>query len=342
VEAPFERHARAAGLRLLAAAPGERILEIGPGTGHTLVTLASQVGPAGTVVGVDLSARMPARTRRRLARAGYTSSIAVVQGDARQLPIGHATVDAVMMSFVLDLIDTDQIPPVLAECRRVLRPAGRLGIVALDLAEPPPAMTRLYLWGRRHLPRLLDCRPIPVADLLTAAGWQVCAVRRLPTMALPMVGTLAMVNAGSTTSGTERPAHRQASRRTGRPAASSAAARGYHTANPAPRATVSRPLTRTNVSDQIDRRINDVLRMMVREKAGRAADPSLLVLDSQSVRAAARVPKNTTGLDAAKRPPGRRRGLAVDVIGLITAVVVTAASMHDNAIGARLLDQVIG
>ena len=94
--------------------------------------------------------------------------------------------------------------------------------------------------------------------------------------------------------------------------------------------------------DGLDRRINEVLRMMVREKAGRHPDPSLVVLDSQSVRAAAGVPKSTTGLDAGKKTPGRRRGLAVDVIGLIIAVVVTAASVHDNAIGVKLLDQIAG
>jgi transposase len=92
--------------------------------------------------------------------------------------------------------------------------------------------------------------------------------------------------------------------------------------------------------DGLDRRINDVLRMMVRERAGRPADPSLVVLDLQSVRAAAGVPKSTTGLDAAKKTPGRRRGLAVDVIGPIIAVVVIAASVHDNAIGTALLDKV--
>jgi len=134
------------------ATPASGVLEVGPGTGHGLVTLAGQVGPAGTAIGVDLSARMGARARRRLARAGYTASSAVVRGDARQLPIGHATVDAVMMSFVLDLIDTDQIPTVLVECRSVLRPTGRLVIVALDLMEPPPTMTRLTCRGTATCP----------------------------------------------------------------------------------------------------------------------------------------------------------------------------------------------
>ena len=90
----------------------------------------------------------------------------------------------------------------------------------------------------------------------------------------------------------------------------------------------------------LDRRINDMLRMTVRKRAGRDADPSLVVLDSQSVRVAAGVPNATTGLNAAGETPGRRRGLAVDVIGLIIAVVVVAASMHDNAIGTALLNKV--
>ena len=82
--------------------------------------------------------------------------------------------------------------------------------------------------------------------------------------------------------------------------------------------------------------------MLVRERAGRHLGPSLVVLDSQSVRAAAGVPKSTTGLGAAEKTPGRRRGLAVDVIGLIVAVVVVAASVHDSAIGTTLLDKIAG
>jgi transposase len=92
--------------------------------------------------------------------------------------------------------------------------------------------------------------------------------------------------------------------------------------------------------DGTDKTIHDLLRWHVREKQGRLADPSLVVLDTQSVRAATGVPATTTGRDAAKKVPGRKRGLAVDVLGLVIAVVVAAASMHDNAIGNALLDRV--
>ncbi|MFJ4642761.1 transposase [Streptomyces bobili] len=70
---------------------------------------------------------------------------------------------------------------------------------------------------------------------------------------------------------------------------------------------------------------HDLLRWQVRESRGRKADPSLVVLDTQSLHAAVGVPADTTGRDAAKKVPGRKRGLAVDVLGLVIAVVVLAA-----------------
>ena len=86
--------------------------------------------------------------------------------------------------------------------------------------------------------------------------------------------------------------------------------------------------------------IHELLRCQVRERAGRTEDPSLVVLDTQSLHAAAGVPAATTGRDAAKKVPGRKRGLAVDILGLVIAVIVTAACVHDNAIGTALLDKV--
>jgi hypothetical protein len=60
--------------------------------------------------------------------------------------------------------------------------------------------------------------------------------------------------------------------------------------------------------DGTDQTIHDLLRWQVREKRGRLADPSLVVLDTQSLHAAAGVPAETTGRDANKKVPGRKRG----------------------------------
>ncbi len=91
--------------------------------------------------------------------------------------------------------------------------------------------------------------------------------------------------------------------------------------------------------DGLDQRIQELLRCQVRERARRLEDPSLVIIDTQSVRAAAGVPKTTTGLDVNKKVSGRKRGLAVDVLGLIIGVVVLAASAHDSTAGTALLDQ---
>ncbi|AUY53777.1 IS5 family transposase [Streptomyces sp. CB01881] len=92
--------------------------------------------------------------------------------------------------------------------------------------------------------------------------------------------------------------------------------------------------------DGPDQRIQELLRCQVRERARRSGDPSLVIIDTRSVRAAAGVPKTTTGPDANKKVSGHKRGLAVDVMGLIIGVVVPAASAHDNAAGTVLPDQV--
>lgn len=93
--------------------------------------------------------------------------------------------------------------------------------------------------------------------------------------------------------------------------------------------------------DGTDQAIHDLLRCQVRQKAGRTEDPSAVAMDTQSVRAANHVPAATTGKDVSKRVPGRKRGLAVDALGLIIAVVVMAASATDNQVGVTLIDRVV-
>ena len=101
-------------------------------------------GATGHLVGVDLSLRMALRSRRRLAPSELLASHALLQADARHLPLRDAAFDAVTSSFMLDLIDTDDIPTVLSECGRVLSAGGRLTLVGLDLRDPQSRMTRVY------------------------------------------------------------------------------------------------------------------------------------------------------------------------------------------------------
>ncbi|MEF9906877.1 IS5 family transposase [Streptomyces sp. P9-A2] len=92
--------------------------------------------------------------------------------------------------------------------------------------------------------------------------------------------------------------------------------------------------------DGTDQTVHDLLRWHLREKKKRLADPSLIVMDTQSIHVSVGVPATTTGRDAAKRVPGRKRCLAVDTLGLVVEAVVLPASAHDNAAGTALLDGV--
>ena len=82
--------------------------------------------------------------------------------------------------------------------------------------------------------------------------------------------------------------------------------------------------------------VHDALRGQARQAAGREAEPTAAVIDSQSVRAAATAPKASRGWDNAKKVNGRKRHIAVDAMGLVLAVVITAASVQDRD-GARPL-----
>jgi putative transposase len=77
-------------------------------------------------------------------------------------------------------------------------------------------------------------------------------------------------------------------------------------------------------------RLHDGLRAQVRSAAGRDPEPAAAVIDSQSVRGADTVPRASRGWDQAKKVNGRKRHIAVDTLGLIITIVVTAACVQDR------------
>jgi len=176
----------ARGLRMLGVRAGEAVLEIGCGTGHALLQIARAAGRAH---GLDLSGGMLAVARRRVA-AGPADPVHLVQGDGACLPYAPSSLDAVFMSFVLELFDTPEIPAVLAECRRVLCPGGRLGVVAL--AQADNLAVRLYEWAHRRFPRAVDCRPIRAAAALQEARFQIAACEQGTMWGLPVVMVVAI------------------------------------------------------------------------------------------------------------------------------------------------------
>lgn len=177
----FEERFTRIGLELLNARPGERVLEIGFGTGRALPELARRIGPTGLLAGVDLSAGMVRIAQKRMRAKGLERSATLIQGDGLRLPFVPNAFDAVFLSFLELFAD---IPAVLRECRRVLKPGGRIGVVALAKRDSP--VRRLYEWAHRRWPTVLDCRPIEVSALIEAEGFHRQAFRAGSIGGLPV------------------------------------------------------------------------------------------------------------------------------------------------------------
>ena len=181
-----ERKYRDLGLQLLQAQEGESILEIGFGTGGCLLALAKAVGPHGRVCGIDISAGMRDITLRHLQSAGVADRVDLQVGDAAQLPFAQGSFHAVFMSFTLELFDTPEIPLVLAQCRQVLRPGGRIGLVVMVKPKRPGFAVRLYEWCHARWPAMVDCRPIHAREALQEAGFTIEMVKQLTMWGLPV------------------------------------------------------------------------------------------------------------------------------------------------------------
>ena len=119
-------------LGAFALAPGERVLEVGPGTGYYSVQAAERLRPSGHLICLDMQKEMLVETRRRL-HAAHQGQTHCVQGDALAIPLRSASVDHVFLTGVLGEIPDR--PRALAEFSRVLRPGGRLS-VSEQLPDP--------------------------------------------------------------------------------------------------------------------------------------------------------------------------------------------------------------
>ncbi|HMA27501.1 MAG: class I SAM-dependent methyltransferase [Solirubrobacterales bacterium] len=132
VEAPHPLITRARLREVLDPKPGERILEVGPGTGYYTLEMAEWVKPDGRVDILDLQQEMLEHTMRSATERGL-DNITPTQADASAMPYEDGTYDAAFLVTVLgEIPDQDAA---LRELARVLRPGGRL-VVGELLGDP--------------------------------------------------------------------------------------------------------------------------------------------------------------------------------------------------------------
>lgn len=123
VEAPHPFVTRARLKEILGPQAGERILEVGPGTGYYTLPVAKWVGPTGKLDILDVQQEMLDHTIGRAGEDGYENIVPTL-GDATDPPYADASFDAAFLVTVLG--ETPDQDATLRELRRVLKPAGRL------------------------------------------------------------------------------------------------------------------------------------------------------------------------------------------------------------------------
>ena len=117
---------------ILAPEAGERMLEVGPGTGYYGLHVARWLEPDGTLDVLDIQQEMLDHTVRRARELGI-SNIVPLRGDAQELPYPDDCLDAAYLNFVLgEIPDQDAT---LRELRRILKPGGRL-VVGEAFTDP--------------------------------------------------------------------------------------------------------------------------------------------------------------------------------------------------------------
>jgi ubiquinone/menaquinone biosynthesis C-methylase UbiE len=143
VEAPHPFITRARLREILEPESGERVLEVGPGTGYYTLELAEWVGDEGAVEIFDLQQEMLEHTMRAAADRGL-ANVRPTQGDAQSLPYDDDSFDAAVLVTVLgEIPDQDAA---LRELERVLKPGGRL--VVGELFGDPHMVTLTSLRRR--------------------------------------------------------------------------------------------------------------------------------------------------------------------------------------------------
>jgi ubiquinone/menaquinone biosynthesis C-methylase UbiE len=145
---------------------GESVLDVGCGTGTLAIAAARRVGETGAVTGVDPSAELLARARKKARRARV--SVTLEEAGGESLPFPDASFDIVLSSLVFHHLPHAALRSSALEARRVLKPGGRLLVVDIGGTQDEGTRT-IHARHGGHVPFDLDA----VAERLASHGLEV-------------------------------------------------------------------------------------------------------------------------------------------------------------------------
>lgn len=165
--------------------PGEIVLEIGFGTGYALSRIAEEIRRKGRVYGIDISPKMLELARAKLIKKNVSDRVELTCRDAAKLLYPDKKFDAVFMSFTLELFDTPEIPVILEEIKRILKPGGRLVVISTSKENGKSIYLKIYEWAHNKFPKYIDCRPIYVLESIKNAGFIIKYNKKIKIYIIP-------------------------------------------------------------------------------------------------------------------------------------------------------------
>jgi ubiquinone/menaquinone biosynthesis C-methylase UbiE len=177
----YDAKAKSRAFEMLDLAPGRSLLEVGVGTGKEHARIHSAILPSGISFGIDISMVMLSLTHQK-------NKTPLCQADARNIPFVSDCFNRIYMSYVLDLVPFADIPGILAEVFRVLKPGGRIVIVALTEGITPSSRALVAVWKAVYKVSPITCagcRPLQLSRLVEKTGFNHVCREVIVQMAVP-------------------------------------------------------------------------------------------------------------------------------------------------------------
>ena len=174
------------GIDILDVQPDWRVLEVGFGTGKSLVYLNEHINRQGVIIGIDISEKMAGKAKDRINKQVADPNIFLTIGDAVKLPFRNNFFDAICMSFTLELFDKADINDLLSECKRVLKPNARMLVVGMHEGYSHRLIVKIYRLAQNWFPNVVDCRPLYISEELLQSGFRINSVNESSIWGLPI------------------------------------------------------------------------------------------------------------------------------------------------------------